>query len=347
LAAEKSFNNNFSFEGQTNKVSSSTGRIEGALVSIEPQSGAILALQGGRSFQTSQFNRAFNTKRELGDAFMPIFVGSSLDSGYTLSTPVDIEPADARRRRYSHSIFPTVYEILIQNDKDNAVLLFAALGVGTIAKFAHELGFRFKVFDLRMALGRGKATPLQMGKAYAAFANSGNQITPYLINRIKNSRGQTIFKKKRASGERLMKLETATIMTKSLRDSVNFGYAKDFKNGEDNLALATGFSKDLKNGWAIGYRPGILTSLWIGAEKGRKQIGTTRDKSRVRISKIWKDFDENIPTKNLLDLAKRKRQEESPNISYYQVDVETIEGNLVKRILPFESGTAPPQSVKF
>ena len=181
--------------------------VEGALVSLNPENGAILALVGGFDFNRSKFNRAVQAKRQPGSSFKPFIYSAALQNGYTPATlvndaPVVFDDPNLERKwrpeNYSQKFFgPTpLREAMINSRNLVSIRMLRDIGVTYAWNFALRFGFEPADIprDLSMALGSGAVPPMSMARGYAALANGGFLIEPYFIERIENGAGQVIYR---------------------------------------------------------------------------------------------------------------------------------------------------------
>jgi penicillin-binding protein 1A len=182
--------------------------VEGALVSLDPESGGILALVGGFDFNRSKFNRATQAKRQPGSSFKPFIYSAALEkeNGYTPATLVNDAPIvfdDANLERvwrpenYSQKFFgPTPLRKAMINSRNLvSIRMLRDIGINYAWEFALRFGFEPTDVprDLSMALGSGAVPPLSMARGYAALANGGYLVEPYFIERIEDGAGNTVY----------------------------------------------------------------------------------------------------------------------------------------------------------
>ena len=182
--------------------------VEGALVSLDPKNGAIKALVGGFSYAQSNFNRATQAQRQPGSSFKPFIYAAALDKGYTLSSLVEDAPLEISdpsvgiwRPQNDDHIFrgPMRLRVALINSVNLVTIrLLQNIGLNYTVNYLTRFGFEKKQLPhaLSLALGTASVTPLQMASAYAVFANGGYQVTPYLIDTIKDSKGQIVYEAK-------------------------------------------------------------------------------------------------------------------------------------------------------
>ena len=180
--------------------------VQGALVAITPNDGAIQALKGGLNFKRSKFNRASQARRQAGSGFKPVIYSSALSKSFTPASLINDAPvvfedkaleASWRPENYSGKFFgPTrLRKALYQSRNLVSIRLLRSVGVGYATSFARRFGFDNKELphDLSLALGSCEVSPLQMARAYAVLANGGYLVQPYLIDRIEDADGATLF----------------------------------------------------------------------------------------------------------------------------------------------------------
>ena len=186
--------------------------IEGALVSLDPQDGAIQALVGGYDFKRSKFNRATQARRQPGSGFKPMIYSAALEKGFTPASIINDAPVvfddpalekSWRPENYSGRFYgPTrLREALIHSRNLVSIRLLQAIGVPYAIDYAERFGFKADELprDLSLALGSASVSPLEMARAYAVFANGGYLIDPYLIQTIQDSQGQTVYRARPAT----------------------------------------------------------------------------------------------------------------------------------------------------
>ncbi|CAK0778018.1 peptidoglycan glycosyltransferase/peptidoglycan DD-transpeptidase MrcA [Gammaproteobacteria bacterium] len=179
--------------------------VSGALISLNPQDGAIVALTGGYDFFQSKFNRAIQAERQPGSSFKPFIYSAGLERGYTPASifndaplTIDLPGLPAwRPENYGGKYHgPTrLREALIHSLNMVSIRLLQAIGVDYAIDYATRFGFARERMprNFTLALGTLVATPLEMAGAYATFANGGYRVTPYFIRRVEDEHGATVF----------------------------------------------------------------------------------------------------------------------------------------------------------
>ena len=273
--------------------------VSGAIVVMDPQTGRVLAMAGGFSYDQSQFNRATQALRQPGSSFKPLVYATALDNGYTPSTvvldaPIEIDtgsgiwaPENYTRKYYG----PSTLRFGIEQSRNvMTVRLAQDIGMPLIGEYAK----RFGVYDnlppyLSFALGAGETTLLRMVGAYAMFDNGGRKIQPTLIDRIQDRYGHTIYKhdSRECRGcdadkwadqneptlidkrERVLDPMTAYQITSIMEGVVQRGTATVVKEVGKPIAGKTGTTNDEKDAWFIGFSPDLVVGVYLGYDKPR------------------------------------------------------------------------------
>jgi len=268
-------------------------KVEGGLVALSPQNGAILAMIGGFDYQLSKFNRITHAQRQPGSSFKPFIYSAALDKGFTLATvindaPIVIEnPNDNslwRPQNDTHKFYgPTrLRTAIIESRNLVSIRLLALMGVSYAIDYLHRFGFVTSQLPpgLSLALGTALVTPLQMAQAYAVFANGGMKVVPFVIDSIHNSKDQVIYEakpfavcnancnKSMAVAPRVISPQNAFLITSALHDVIQRGTAKLAKNlGRNDLAGKTGTTQNQVDAWFAGYNPDVVAVSWVGFDQ--------------------------------------------------------------------------------
>jgi penicillin-binding protein 1A len=184
----------------------SVPNVEGAIVSLDPSSGAVLALVGGFDFFHNKFNRAVQARRQPGSNFKPFIYSAALEKGFTAASIINDAPvvfdddsleATWRPENYSGRFYgPTrLREALVKSRNLVSIRILQSIGLRFATKYAQKFGFDREAmpYDLSLALGSGAFSPLEIVRSYAVFANGGYLVTPYFVNRIESADGELLF----------------------------------------------------------------------------------------------------------------------------------------------------------
>lgn len=284
--------------------------VSGALVSLDPKNGAVLALVGGYDYYSSKFNRVMQARRQPGSGFKPIIYSAALEAGYTAASlindaPVVTEntgPDDVwRPNNYSGKFYgPTRLRLALTKSRNLvSIRILRAMGVSHLLKHAKNFGFNPDELphNLSLALGSGEATPMQMARAYSVLANGGYLIEPFFIQRIENDHEEIIYEADPAiamscehclqseeqqavtkPAARTISPENRYIMYSMMQDVITRGTATKARVLERrDLAGKTGTTNEQRDAWFNGYNQSIVASAWVGFDKnhklGRRETG--------------------------------------------------------------------------
>ena len=276
-------------------VLSQIPKVEGGLIALNPENGAILAMSGGFDYQQSKFNRITRAERQPGSSFKPFIYSAAFDKGYTLSTvindaPIVIEnPADNslwRPQNDTHKFYgPTrLRDAIVHSRNLVSIRVLDLIQIPYALKFVQRFGFAASQLPagLSLALGTATVTPLQMAQAYSVFANGGQKIEPYLIDTIRNSKEQIIYQARPliacanhcdsdvAVAPRVISAQNAFLVTSALHDVIQKGTAKEAKKlDRHDLAGKTGTTQNQVDAWFAGYNPTLVAIAWIGFDQPR------------------------------------------------------------------------------
>lgn len=248
-------------------------RPQAALVALDPKTGKVLAMIGGRDYAESQLNRAVDAQRQPGSVFKPIVYAAALESGMSPLRPFKDAPQEfsyAHNQKYRPVNYGGGFSMNDVPMRDglikslNVVTVDVAMqtGLARVANTALSFGLpRPKPYPA-LALGTTEATPLQVAAAYAAFANGGRKIKPLAIADAVT-----------AEGEQVIAPATAFMITDMLQGVIDHGTARAARGALKQTVIAgkTGTSRD---GWFVGYTPNLVCAVWIGFDDN-KQLGLT------------------------------------------------------------------------
>jgi penicillin-binding protein 1A len=252
--------------------------LQAALVAIDPKTGEVRAMVGGRDVASGGFNRAVQAQRQPGSAFKPFVYATALESGYSPASLVDrldepvmtLQGAWTPEDGHSTESAMTVRAALRTSSNRAAVRMLEEVGIERTAMYARRLGLGPVPEVPSLALGSGEVTLLSMTMAYGAFADSGRLHKPILIRRVVDAQGATLFEVT-PSAERVVSETTAFLMTHMLADVVNAGTAFKARSGGFTLPAAgkTGTTNDYVDAWFVGFTPNLVAGVWIGFDQPR------------------------------------------------------------------------------
>ncbi len=246
---------------------------QGALVAVEPRTGRILAMVGGVDFQRSQFNRAWQARRQPGSAFKPFIYTAALEQGVSpdhvlLDAPVEYRIAGWgywRPKNYDGTYWgPVPLRVALEHSRNiPAVRMLAELGPQTVIDTARRMGIRSPLQPhLSLALGTSEVTPLEMAAAFATLAAGGIYAEPVAITRVLDAKGR-VLEEVRPHRRMALRPEVAYLMTDLLRGVIVRGTGRAADTGRP-AAGKTGTTDDYRNAWFVGYTPELSVAVWVG-----------------------------------------------------------------------------------
>jgi penicillin-binding protein 1A len=272
--------------------------LQAALVAIDPRTGDILALVGGRDFRQSQFNRATRSRRQPGSAFKPLLYAAALENGYSPVSVLEglehIAPQGPEEwsPRNANGETPdalTLRAALLESNNRAATLLQQKLGSKPVLELASNVGLQGLPDVPSLSLGTGLVTPLDMTAAFATFPNGGVSVRPRGIRRVTDADGVTVFEDA-APGERVISPETAFQMVSMLEDVIDHGTGAAARQWgiRSPIAGKTGTTNDFKDAWFVGFSSSIVAGVWVGFDQPQT-IGAAAYGSKYALP-IWSDF---------------------------------------------------------
>ncbi len=277
--------------------------VSGAILCIESQSGQVKAMVGGKSFGSSQFNRAVQSKRQPGSAFKPIIYSAAIDKGYTPASMImdnafvfhdtkqnfTWKPQNYKEKFYG----PTLLRKALALSRNLVTIkLMKEIGIDYVIGYAKKMGINTHLDrDLSLALGSSGMSLLELTKAYSIFANEGKMIKPVFIKKIEDKSGN-IIEQSIIEPEQIIPQETAYIMTSMLKSVVQNGTGWRAKRLGRPVAGKTGTTNNLHDAWFVGYSTDYISGVWLGFDK-EKSLGRNETGSSAACP-VWTDFMENI-----------------------------------------------------
>ncbi len=296
-------------------------KVSGALVSMNPDNGAIEAIAGGFDYNLSKFNRATQAKRQPGSSFKPFVYAAALAKGYSPATTVLDEPIELQNNKnnwkpenYGHNYSGSMRlrTALAKSKNLVSIRLLQEIGLNHTLAYAKKFGFKKKDLpaDLTLSLGTGSATPLEMATAYSSFANGGFKVDSYFIRKIVDRNGEEIYSadpvavcasnckpdsellknSMKNPAKRIMKPYVNYQINSMLRSVTQIGTAARASAilGRHDLAGKTGTTDDQKDAWFCGFTPNNVTTVWVGFDR-IKPLGR-RETAAGAALPLWIDF---------------------------------------------------------
>jgi penicillin-binding protein 1A len=300
--------------------------VAGALIALDPNDGAIVAVTGGFAFFDSRYNRALQARRQPGSAFKPFLYSAALERGFTPATlindaPVVIEGGTPEEEWRPQNITKRFYgptplrEGLVRSRNLVSIRVLRGIGLGPAVKHIGQFGFGAAALpaNLTLALGTGQVTPLEMARGFAVFANGGYLITPYAIEQVTDTKGQTVYQatpKLACAGcvqatapgpdatgpvpsdrvaPAVITPANAFVMTDMMVDVIQRGTAQLARSlGRLDLAGKTGTTNDRRDAWFVGFNADLTAATWIGFDHERS-LGEQEEGARTALP-MWMHF---------------------------------------------------------
>ena len=291
--------------------------VQGALVAMDPEDGAILALVGGFDFDRSKFNRGVQARRQPGSSFKPFIYAAALAQGFTAASLVNDAPivfGDStldrgwRPENYSGKFFgPTrLREALVKSRNLVSIRLSREIGLDFILDYVRRFGFDPERLPrgLSLALGSGEITPLEAATGYSVLANGGFAVRPWLVERVQDRAGEPVRvaapvrvcrecaaggATETAAARRVLPAGDAWILQSMLRDVVRHGTGrKALELGRGDLAGKTGTTNNQHDAWFCGFVPGLVAVAWVGFDD-HETLGSHEVGGRAALP-MWMKF---------------------------------------------------------
>jgi penicillin-binding protein 1B len=269
-------------------------RPEAALIAIDPHTGQILAMVGGRDYSSSQLNRVTDARRQPGSVFKPFVYAAALANGISPTSMYDNSPQEFHygyKAVYKPENFRDAYtgqpvtlrEGMVRSLNVVTVAAAMQVGLGRVAEVAKRSGLPIPQVYPSMALGAFEATPLEVAQAYTTFANDGLNVEPFGIDSIRI--GKTLIAGGNPAKSSVLPASAAYVVTDTLSEVVNRGTAARIRQlgYQGPAAGKTGTSRDA---WFVGYTPNLLVVVWVGNDDNR-DLGLTGGEAAVP---IWTEF---------------------------------------------------------
>ena len=263
--------------------------VEGALVAMDPRTGALRALVGGYDFGKSKFNHVTQAWRQPGSSFKPFIYSAALEKGFTPATVVNDAPLffDAgttgsqpwEPKNYDGKFDgPMPLQTALAKSKNMvSIRVLKATGTGFAQEWIERFGFEADKHPayLTMALGAGSVTPMQMASAYSVFANGGYKVAPMLIQRVTDNKGKVLLQATPPvldEASRTLPARNAFVMNTLLHEVARSGTAAKAQAAlkRTDIYGKTGTTNDSLDAWFAGYHPTLVAVVWMGYDQPRK-----------------------------------------------------------------------------
>jgi len=277
------------------------GTLEGALVALDPRTGQIRAMVGGRDYARSQFNRAVQARRQPGSAFKPFVYAAAFDHGFNPASLMDDYPVsysipqngrmvEWKPENFDHQFRGpvTLRRALEESINVPTVRLLEAVGIEPVISLAHRMGLTSELRrEYALALGVSEVSLLELTSAYGVLADGGIRVAPTSLRRV-TAPNEDILEASEMAGERVLPEEVAFLVSSVLECAVERGTAKRARLPGHTVAAKTGTSQDAADLWLMGYTPRLAAGLWVGYDQPRS-LGSQESAGRL-VAPMWAGF---------------------------------------------------------
>jgi penicillin-binding protein 1A len=276
------------------------GQVQGALLCMDAQTGAIRAMVGGRDFKKSEFNRATQSRRQPGSAFKPLVYTAAFDKGLTPATLFEDAPIEYPDRSQPGGFWrpknfdgqyhgpTTLRTALVQSRNVITIKLLEEIGVDYAAGYATNMGITSPLSrNLSLALGTSGVTLQEMVRANGVLANQGKRATPFMIKKIIDRTGH-VFEENQPKVEQVIDPRIAFMSAYVMQDVVESGTGRRVKGIGRPVAGKTGTTDDVRDAWFIGFTPSLVAGVWVGFDQERS-LGRQEQGGRAA-APIWLYF---------------------------------------------------------
>ena len=337
--------------------------LQAALVAVDPATGDVLALVGGRDYRQSQFNRAWRSRRQPGSAFKPFLYAAALTRGYS---PVSVlEGLTSIQRQGPEEWAPrnaggeeaealTLRAALIESNNRAAALLQQRIGSRPVLRLASDVGLRDLPDVPSLSLGTGLVSPLDLTTAFSAFPNGGYAVRARALTRVIDADGSVAYDNP-VHQDRVISEQVAYQMVSMLEDVVDRGTASPARTAygvQFPVAGKTGTTDDFKDAWFVGFTSSVVVGVWVGEDQ---PATIAREGYGARFAlPIWADFIKTAARKRgarAFDEPSGLREEQLCKVSY----LKPVEGcpvyteyfkdgdQVPTRLCPIHKGTVKQQ----
>lgn len=311
-------------------------KLQGAMVTLDAQTGEVRSVIGGKDYITGNFNRAVNTEKQIGSTFKPFVYYTAMEKGYTMNQIVDAStvsygewtPQNYGGKRYRKM---TLLESLERSINTVAVKLLKEVGIGSVRKNFDSVQADIPMDNnLTSALGSMSASPLELATSYLPFANGGYAHTPTLITRVEDDHGNILYERGVPDENLVFDTINTSLTTYMLKDVVKNGSGKAAKIRTKfgfpvEQGGKTGTSNDFRSAWYAGFTPDYVTVVYMGYDDNSSMA---RGSSGGRLAApLWKNFYERLIDKGLY----------SPQ-TFKFIDENIRNGELVEKSIDLRNG---------
>jgi penicillin-binding protein 1A len=265
------------------------GLVQGALFALDPKSGAIRSMVGGRDFNRSEFNRATQSRRQPGSAFKPLIYTAAFDKGMTPSTVIvdapivypDPSSPDGvwKPKNFDEKFLgpTTLHNALVHSRNIITIKILEEIGIDYATAYAANMGITSPISrNLSIALGTSGVTLQELVRAYGVLANEGRRVQPFFIKKIVDRTGH-LFEETQPKVEQVIDPRIAFMTSYIMQDVVESGTGQRVKRLGRPVAGKTGTTDDTRDAWFLGFTPTLVAGVWVGFDQerplGKQEVG--------------------------------------------------------------------------
>jgi 1A family penicillin-binding protein len=268
-------------EEAVGKQMAKTEELQAALVAIDPRTGYVKAMVGGRSYDDNQFNRAVTGRRQPGSSFKPVMYLAALQKGLTPATRYQDVPTvftyDEGRKTYAPNNFGEKYSgewfdmrrAIAESNNIYAVHTILDIGPQAVVDMAKRMGFTSPLNPVpALALGASPVTPFEMASAFGIIANQGVRVEPTAILRIEDAAGKVLYQA-RPAAEKIVEPAYAYVLTNLMESVFDEGGTGSRVSAIMKRPVAGKTGTTDTDAWMVGFTPELATAVWVGYDKGK------------------------------------------------------------------------------
>ena len=334
---------------QSNTAGRTGSRQQGAVLSLNVQSGAILAYVGGKNYQQSQFDRVASATRSPGSLFKIFTYTAAIDKGYEptrvyLDEPIKLGDWQPQNYDKTYHGYMTLARALITSDNIVAVKVIHEIGADNVIRLAQQMGIHSTLEPyLGLTLGGSGVKMIDITSAFGVLPNQGVKVEPYGITSIIDESGQEIYREHAVKVNVLNRTTTDT-MIRMMEGVISQGTGVAANIGRP-AAGKTGTSDDYRDAWFIGFTPDIVTGVWVGNDDNTPMKGMTGGSLPARIWKAYMGaYTANMSPRSF-DLAFAKSLKDEDFTTYNIRNLSDKDGGMSASPLPTDTTTGTGEGV--
>ena len=326
-----------------------TPYLQGVFIAMDPHTGDIRAMIGGRDFKDSKFNRATQALRQPGSVFKPFVMTAAIAGGIPISHMIVDEPFSMPQGDgtiWAPQNFDPDYrgainlrETLRHSVNIPTIKLGLEVGLESVVQYARRLGIRTPIPEYpAVTIGSAEVIPLQVAEAYSVFASTGYRPTARAVTRVEDAQGRVLWEN-RAQIEQVLDSTTTAVVRELMRDVVDRGTGYAARDpGQGNLPYEipaggkTGTTNDNTNIWFVGYTPSLVALVWYGLDRPQRIVGNAS--GGVYAAPVWGKFMRSVYYGEGRRLAKPEPWQFPSGVTMRRIDRTT--GKLATEFCPTE-----------